>query len=136
MTQVATVTRIISPDMAEIAVKRKSACGGDCHACGGTCNTGKILKVSARNAVAAGVGDQVLVSSSTSGILKAAFVVYLIPIILFFVFYAAAVALALPESGCVAASLGGFALGVLCAVLVNRSLKGRAAANFEIIQII
>ena len=133
MTQTATVTRILNGGMAEIAVRRKSACGGNCHACGG-CSDAKIVKVSAKNSAA--VGDEVIVSSETSGILKAAFVVYIIPIILFFAFYAAAAAMAMSEGMCIGLSIVGFVIGVIIAVIVNSSIKKRGGSSFEIIRII
>ena len=135
MTQTATVTRILNGGMAEIAVRRKSACGGICHACGG-CSDAKIVKVSAKNSASAAVGDEVIVSSETSGILKAAFVVYIIPIILFFAFYAAAAAMAMSEGMCIGLSIVGFVIGVIIAVIVNSSIKKRGGSSFEIIRII
>ena len=136
MTQEATVTRLLSNGMAEIAVRRESACGGNCHACGGTCASKNIIKVSAKNPVLAGVGDRVVVASSTSGILGAAVVVYVIPLVLFFTFYAVSALLGAAATLCTTASLLGFALGVGLAVGVNRKLKNKSAATFEIVSII
>ena len=107
----------------------------NCHACGG-CSDAKIVKVSAKNSASAAVGDEVIVSSETSGILKAAFVVYIIPIILFFAFYAAAAAMAMSEGMCIGLSIVGFVIGVIIAVIVNSSIKKRGGSSFEIIRII
>ena len=136
MTQEATVTRLLPNGMAEIAVRRESACGGNCHACGGTCSFRNILKVSAKNKVLADVGDRVVVESSTSSILKAAAIVYVIPIVLFFAFYAAAALLGAGAQVSTAASLVGFALGVALAVALNRSFRNKTVTSFEIVSIL
>ncbi|MGI6029420.1 MAG: SoxR reducing system RseC family protein [Candidatus Heteroscillospira sp.] len=136
MTQEATVTRLLPGGMAEIAVRRESACGGNCHACGGTCSFKNLMKVSAKNSVMAEVGSRVVVESSTASILKAAAVVYVIPLVLFFAFYAIAAVMGAGETASVCASLAGFLIGVGGAVMLNRSLKNRAAATFEIVSIL
>jgi sigma-E factor negative regulatory protein RseC len=121
--------------MAEIAVQRQSACGGNCHSCGG-CSERRILKVSAKNALAASVGDRVVVESSTSRILAAAAIVYVIPLVLFFAFYAAAAVLGAGETGSVLTSLAGFGIGVVIAMAVNRSFKNKAVTTFEIVEVL
>lgn len=136
MTQEATVTRLLPNGMAEIAVRRESACGGNCHACGGTCSFRNILKVSAKNKVLADVGDRVVVESSTSSILKAAAIVYVIPIVLFFAFYAAAALLGAGAQVSTGTSLVGFALGVALAVALNRSFRNKTVTSFEIVSIL
>ena len=122
--------------MAEIAVKRESACGGNCHSCSGCSGKSNIMKVSAKNSAMAQVGDRVVVSSSTQSILKAAMVVYVIPIVLFFVFYAIGSIMGLGENMSIVLSLAGFALGIVMAMAFNKSLKNNAATTFEIISII
>jgi len=134
LTQQATVTKLLPDGMAQIAVKRESACGGNCKSCGGC--SGNIMRVSARNNVSAQVGDRVIVSSSTGSILKAAAVVYVIPIVLFFVFYALGTMMGAGEGISIVLSLVGFVLGVIMAMAFNKSLKNNAATTFEIISII
>ncbi len=136
MTQEATVTKLLPNGMAEIAVRRESACGGNCHACGGTCSFKNILKVNAKNRAQADVGDRVVVESSTSSILKAAAVVYVIPMVLFFVFYAAAALCGGSGAACTVASLLGFGLGVILAILFNRQFKKKTVTSFEIVSIL
>ena len=136
MTQRATVTKLLPNDMAEIAVMRESACGGNCHSCSGCSGKSNVMKVSAKNTAMARVGDKVVVSSSTQSIMKAAVVVYVIPIVLFFVFYALGAMMGLGESMSIVLSLVGFGLGILMGMAFNKSLKNNAATTFEIISII
>ena len=77
---------------------------------------------SAANPIGAGKGDLVKVESETGPVLKAAVVLYVIPLVLFFLGYFVF------ESLCgagVPAALMGFLLGVLIAVLVGRGQKKR-----------
>lgn len=136
MTQEATITKLLTNGMAEIAVRRESACGGNCHACGGTCTTNNLLKVSAKNNASASVGDKVMVSSSTSRVLTAAVAVYVVPLILFFVFYAATAMLSFPENVSVISSIFGFGIGIVLAMMLNRWFKNKSVTTFEIVSIL
>lgn len=136
MKQNATVTKILTNGMAEISVKRESACGGDCHACGGTCAFRSLMKVEAVNKISAAVGDKVMIESSTGGILTAAFIVYLMPIILFFASYATAATSGADEGTCILLSIIGFFVGVMIAVGLNRWYKKKQLTTFEIISIL
>ena len=136
MTKEAKVIKLLPDGMAEVVVKRESACGGNCHACGATCASKRMLTVSARNTVAASMGDDVMISSRTSGILQAAVIVYIIPIILFFAGYIAAAAAGASETVSVAASVGGFFAGVVIAVVLNRWYRERQVTTFEIVRIL
>ena len=96
MVQTAKVTRVLADGRAEVAVKRQSACGHDCSKCGGGCSelmVSSTVAVIAANPVRAMPGDMVTVESSTSRVLGAAVIVYLVPFLLFFVGYFAAAAL-------------------------------------------
>ena len=87
MVQTAKVTRVLADGRAEVAVKRQSACGHDCSKCGGGCSelmVSSTVAVIAANPVRAMPGDMVTVESSTSRVLGAAVIVYLVPFLLFF----------------------------------------------------
>jgi len=86
--------------------------------------------------MSAAVGDRVVVESSTSRILTAAAVVYVIPLVLFFAFYAAAALLHSGETAGVLAALVGFCLGVAIAMAVNRVFKRKDVTTFEIVEIL
>ena len=69
MTQTATVQRILSNGMAEIAVPRKSACGHDCEECAGCGISGSSVLASAANPIGAVPGEKVIVETSTRQLL-------------------------------------------------------------------
>ena len=133
MIQTAKVTKVFPDGRAEVAVKRQSACGHDCSKCGGGCSelmVSSTVAVTAANPVRAMPGDMVRVESSTSGVLKAAVVVYLVPFLLFFLGYFLCAAAQL-SSGISAAAGGiGCAVGVLLAVLLDRQVRRRQSITF------
>ncbi len=67
---------------------RESACSGDCHKCAGCGAAKETLLLEAKNAINAKVGDLVKIESETGPVLKAAVVLYMLPIVLFFAGYA------------------------------------------------
>ena len=134
MIQTAKVVRVLPDGRAEVAVKRQSACGHDCSKCGGGCAELAVLPtvvVKAENPVRAMAGDMVTVESSSGRVLGAAMVVYLVPVILFFVGYFVGAALGL-SGGAVAVGLAGFAAGVICAVLLDRHEKKTRGISFRV----
>jgi len=122
MTQIATVTRILGGSRVEIAVKRQSACAHDCEHCAGCGADGGIVRAVAYDAVGVSEGDKVLVFSESRGVLGAAAVVYLLPIVFFFLGYglsASFASLALRALITVAVT----AVGVLPAIVLDRKGK-------------
>ena len=87
MQQKAKVQRLLPDGRAELTVVRKSACSGDCGSCGGCGAVEQSLCITADNPIRAGVGDVVYVESATGLILKAAALVYLLPLMLFLAGY-------------------------------------------------
>ncbi len=136
MTQNATVTKILDNGMAEIQVKRESACGGNCKMCGGICSSKNFVKAQAVNQVFATEGDHVVVSSSTKNVLTAAFIAYLFPLVLFFAFYAIATMAGASELASSISSVGGFLLGLLVAIVFNKRFKKKKMATFEIVRVL
>ena len=63
---------------------RESACSGDCHKCSGCGAAKETVIFTADNPIGARPGDLVKVESSTAPVLKAAMVLYVLPLILFF----------------------------------------------------
>lgn len=76
-----------SADTVVVSVKRESACGGNCAACGG-CGAAD-LKVIAKNAANAEVGDRVLLESDSKAVLLTAFSLYIMPAAIFIAVFAA-----------------------------------------------
>ena len=135
MVQTAKVTRLLPDGQAEVSVKRQSACGHDCSKCGGGCSelmVSSTVAVIASNGIGAQPGDMVTVESSTSGVLGAAVMVYVVPFLLSFIGYFAAAAI--QPSGFVSAAVGiaGFALGMLLAVRWDRRVRRQKSIAFHI----
>ena len=66
--------------MAKVKITRSSACGESCAACG-MC-PGRETVIEARNACGAAKGDTVLLNMSSGRVLHAAFLAYIVPVIL------------------------------------------------------
>lgn len=64
-----------------IAIGKESACGGNCASCGG-CGQ-KVRTAKAINSVNAKIGDVVEIELCERKILSAAFIVYILPLLLF-----------------------------------------------------
>ena len=78
----------LNPDgTAQVAYLRQSACSGDCHKCSGCGAVQQTMIFTARNPIGAKPGDMVTVESATGPVLKAAAVLYLLPLVLFIVAY-------------------------------------------------
>ena len=82
MTQDAIVTKILPNDMAEVAVARTTACGGNCGSCE-ACIFQSEMKTLARNRIGARIGQKVVIASKSSTIFGAALLVYIMPLLVF-----------------------------------------------------
>lgn len=108
---------------------RQSACSGDCHKCSGCGAAKETVTFSADNPIGAAPGDLVKVESSTAPVLKAAVVLYVLPLLLFFLGY---------WLGTLPGSLGplgggvGFVLGVLIVVAYDRLVVNKADIRYTI----
>ena len=122
MTQNGVVTKLLDHGRAEVSVERGTACGGHCDGCE-TCIYANRLLVSADNAVFAKPGDRVTLETGTGSILGAAFLVYMLPVALFFAGYIVGAAGGLGQGACVILSLAGAVLGGGLAVLIGRRKK-------------
>lgn len=129
MEQIVRVREVYDDGTAQVLCIRESACSGDCHKCSGCGAAKESILLTADNAIGAGVGDLVTVRSETAPVLKAAAVLYMMPLVLFFAGYAAAAALDL--SG---ALWGGaaFALSVLLIVAYDRRLAKKDKTIYTI----
>lgn len=70
----------ITNDLAVVGINRGTMCGENCSSCG-MCEKGK-TKIKAKNSIGAKAGDSVVLSVSVSDGLKAAMLVYGIPVII------------------------------------------------------
>ena len=68
---------------AQVILLRQSACSGDCHKCSGCGAREQTMIFTARNPIGARPGDLVTVESETGPVLKAAAMLYMLPLVLF-----------------------------------------------------
>ena len=87
MTQKVRVKALLPDGSATVIHVRQSACSGDCHKCSGCGAASETLELTARNPIGAKPGDLVTVEAATGPVLKAAAVLYLLPLGLFFLGY-------------------------------------------------
>ncbi len=122
MRQKATVERLLPDGRAEVLVVRESACSGDCHKCSGCGSVKQTLRVTAQNLISAQRGDVVYLQSESSVVLKAAALVYLLPLVSFLAGYLCSM-----RFGAWAAVIGAaaFVLGSLPAFAYNKRIKNR-----------
>ena len=123
MTQQGTIKKLLPGGRAEVEVTRRSACGHDCAKCGGCGGLEtQTLYVTARNHTDAGIGDRVLIEGETGRVLGLAALVYMLPLVLFFIGYAIGNAAGGGASG---ALVGGvlFALGIIGAIFYSRRMS-------------
>lgn len=118
MEQIVRVCRLCDDGRAEVFRVRESACSGDCHKCSGCGAAKEMVIVEADNPIGAQPGDLVTVSSDTKSVMTAVAVVYMLPVLLFFVGYGMGAAMGF--SGGLVGCLG-FVLGLLAAVWLDRS---------------
>ncbi len=117
MTQTGRVMKILEDGTAQVIHVRQSACSGDCHKCSGCGAAQESLTLVAQNPIGARPGDSVVIEAQTGPVLAAAAVLYLLPLVLFFLGYLAGSLLwgKGPLTGCAA-----FGFGIAVSVLYDR----------------
>ena len=119
MEQLVRVKKTFDNGTAQVIHIRESACSGDCHKCSGCGAAQEAIVFEARNPIGARCGDFVTVESETGPVLKAAVVLYMLPLALFFLGYALGAALGISGglAGCAA-----FVLSILLIVVYDRRM--------------
>ena len=84
MEQLVRVRETFEDGTAMVIHVRESACSGDCHKCSGCGAAKETVLLKAKNPIGARRGDLVKLESETGPVLKAAAVLYMIPMLLFF----------------------------------------------------
>jgi len=87
MEQTVKVRRTFEDGTAEVVRIRESACSGDCHKCSGCGAQQETMIITANNPISARVGDMVVIESATGPVLKAAAMLYILPVVLFLTGY-------------------------------------------------
>ena len=108
---------------------RESACSGDCHKCSGCGAAKEAVLFTADNPIGAKKGALVKVESDTGTVLKAAVVLYVIPLVLFFLGYYLGEVLG--NLGALAGCLG-FVLGVVIIVVYDRKVIRKKNIGYTI----
>lgn len=119
MDQLVRIREVYDNGTALVICIRESACSGDCHKCSGCGAAKESILLTADNPIGAGVGDLVNLRSETGPILKAAMVLYMMPLVLFFAGYA--LAAALNCSGALFGALA-FVLSIVLIVIYDRRM--------------
>ena len=120
-----------NPDgTAQVLHTRQSACSGDCHKCSGCGAVQEKLLITAQNPINAQPGDMVILRSETGPVLLAASVLYLAPLVLFFVGYA--IFASLGGNGALGGCLA-FMLGMALAVVYDRLVLKKKKPVYTII---
>ena len=129
MEQIVRVKRVLTDGTAEVLHVRESACSGDCHKCSGCGAAKEAIVLRADNPIGAAVGDFVKISSESGPVLRAAAVLYMMPLVLFFLGYALG-AVAWGGGGLV----GGlaFVLGIVLVVAYDRRVAARNKTVYTI----
>ena len=129
MEQLVRVREIHNDGTADVIHVRESACSGDCHKCSGCGAARETVIFTAGNPIGARPGDLVRVESSTAPVLKAAVVLYVLPLLLFFLGYGLGT---LPGSfGALGGGLG-FVLGLGIVVAYDRLVVNKADLRYTI----
>ena len=129
MEQLVRVRKVHNDGTATVIHLRESACSGDCHKCSGCGAAKEAVVFTADNPIGAKRGDLVKVESSTAPVLKAAVVLYVLPLLLFFLGYWLGT---LPGSfGALGGGLG-FVLGLGIVVAYDRLVVNKADLRYTI----
>lgn len=117
MEQTVRVQKTFPDGTAQVLRIRESACSGDCHKCSGCGAAQQKLLLTVQNPIGAAEGDRVIIESATAPVLKAAVVLYILPLLLFFAGYLAGAAM-----GELGGALGcvGFAAGIAGVIAYDR----------------
>ena len=120
-----------NPDgTAQVLHTRQSACSGDCHKCSGCGAAQEKILITANNPIGAQPGDMVILQSQTGPVLAAAAVLYMLPLVLFFVGYA--VVAMQGGNGALGGCLA-FMLGLALAVAYDRLVLKKKKTVYTII---
>ncbi len=83
MEQVVRVQKIFEDGTAQVLRVRESACSGDCHQCSGCGAAQQKMLIRCQNPIGAQPGDMVVMQVESAPVLKAAVMLYILPVALF-----------------------------------------------------
>ncbi len=82
MEQVVRVQKTFEDGTAQVLRIRESACSGDCHQCSGCGAAQQKMLISCKNPIGAQPGDLVIIRTESAPVLKAALMLYILPVLL------------------------------------------------------
>ena len=129
MEQIAHVQEVLNDGKALVRIVRQSACSGDCHKCAGCGAVEQQMLIHAQNLIGARPGDKVVITSKSAPVLKAAAVLYLLPMALFFLGYV--VGAALWQQGAIMGCVF-FVLGIGGVILYDRRMARKQDFSYTI----
>ena len=129
MEQIVRVKSIAPNGRAQVLHVRQSACSGDCHKCSGCGAAQETMILEADNPIGAAVGDFVTIQAATGPVLKGAAMLYVLPLVLFFLGYALGM-MAWGKGGLVGCL--SFVLGILLAVVYDRRVAAKHQTIYTI----
>lgn len=129
MEQLVRVKQTHSDGTATVVHMRQSACSGDCHKCSGCGAQAETILLKADNPIGARAGDLVKIESATGPVLKAAAMLYVVPMVLFFLGYL--VGFLLWGKGALVGCLA-FVLGICLAVVYDRLVARKQDNGYTI----
>lgn len=132
MTQDAIVTKVMSNGLAEVLVERGTACGDTCGSCE-VCKYANEIHTYAKNTLGAAIGDRVVIKTKSSDIIGAAFIMYIIPLIVMIAAYVLTAMQGAPETQCIAISFAAFFVCVLIVTVYQRMRAKKKQIEFEIV---
>lgn len=135
MLQEAIITKIRDDGLAEVVVERLGICGGDCNGCEG-CKYDHLMKSVVQNPIGANRGQHVMIETPTSGVVKGAFVLYVLPIVMLILGYALGALLSLNESYCILAAFAAALVGIVIAIIVSKKRYAADPTPTKIVSVI
>ena len=111
----------VSGELCEVVIRRKTACGDNCASCG-ACRM-KFQQVAAKNPLGAEAGDYVAIEMNSKKVLFSAFLVYILPILAFFISFLTMQKLSESSIAALGTSVGLTALAWGFAVIFDRRHK-------------
>ena len=120
MLQEAIITKTRDDGLAEVVVERLGICGGDCNGCN-ECKYEHLMKSVVQNPIGAHRGQHVMIETPTKGVVKGAFAIYVLPLVLLILGYLAAALLSLSEDTCIIAAFAAAVLGILIARALSKA---------------
>ncbi len=129
MEQIVRVKETFPDGSATVLLVRESACSGDCHKCSGCGAAKETMIFTAKNEIGAARGDLVKVESATGPVMKAATVLYVVPLVLFFLGYYLGDRMG--GLGTLVSCLG-FVLGIALVVVYDRKVVKKSNLGYTI----